>query len=1214
MITQGIRQRRIAIRIVAWIAVAAVLVPTGAASAKSLYLTSQDGIMSAWDIQGTDLVWQAQASVGAGVGLAIDSDATPPVLFQTSEGYGTIQLKDAELFTDLGFTTAPDASNLAGIVYDHEKGLLYAVDRGTTHLYVYTWDATTYTLTNTVTTAPYYIDLPGVSAYGIALDEVNDLLYVASYDHIDWFNTSDWSSAGSYTPNNICIGIAVDVTNGLLYFGGAWMQDGLSQYNLATQQETSVYLGSGVGVMGVAVDPATSLVYVSTGYQGNDLRVFDDTLTQLFVVASGAYSPAGICIPGREISYNPLGFSKDDGLDEGACVNAGDQITYTICYENDNEYDVTGAEIVDALPEGVTFVSATGGGVYNAEKHQVYWTIGDIAAGAAQQCVELVVQVGSVMEAGEEISNPATIDSNETPQTTQTEITPVCELDCNNNGIADRLDFRKLYSVRNCFECHAEGGGGGSDGLDTIDPYTGETLATVTIMLPNEEIVGANGLTAHPTTGALWAILRTYDYDNGERNGDDDRHLGTIDPTTGAVTSVGELSDKFASIAFNAAGTLYGITGDGAETPNDLFTLSLTDASAVFVIDLGDGAPSGEGNGEAIAYNFDDGLLYRMGATVEEPPPGRNGDIGFQSINLTTLEVTDIELSGPDVCDTVYALVYDAPLQRFLMSGCGGELFSVTPNGFSTHVGGLDEKSKGLAFLGSLDCNGNGVPDECEDCNENGIADECEFAAELTTTSIILSEGDAGWFGYVHPLSAQERIVGPIAPGGDMPIFKDVAVDPTTGLVYTVDYPIQLAGMRFNVQYIHQIDTSTGEGTPLPQPLDPQGYNMYTGGLTFSADGTMYGIGFDPYSSTAGDPEIAGIVVIDKTTGAISQELNPEVHGFGMATSPAGEIYSVTVAEPATTQPAGRDVPDALTALQRHDPATGDVLASVDLTDAASQDLMMVIDIAYGDDGLLYGVAWYYTDFVQREGGPGEELADYGNLVTIDPVTGELTQVESLHAVLMGLGGPTDAPTVVDCNDNGIPDECETDCNDNGVPDDCDIADSTSNDCNENGVPDECDAALLLAACPDTITLQAIDAAGIVVAYPTPATQFGGCEVVVTIDPPSGTLFPVGTTTVTVTASDELGSQLSCAFDVVVIPPVEPSPEPTPPGPEPDPEPQPAPPPPPFCVPFLFQTLCGMPLCAPCWLGGIATTFVGLAGMKWSLRRRRRVSRRVRRS
>ena len=46
---------------------------------------------------------------------------------------------------------------------------------------------------------------------------------------------------------------------------------------------------------------------------------------------------------------------------------------------------------------------------------------------------------------------------------------------------------------------------------------------------------------------------------------------------------------------------------------------------------------------------------------------------------------------------------------------------------------------------------------------------------------------------------------------------------------------------------------------------------------------------------------------------------------------------------------------------------------------------------------------------------------------------------------------------VRDCNDNGIPDECEADCNENGVPDDCDLASGDSADCNCNEVLDECE-------------------------------------------------------------------------------------------------------------------------------------------------------------
>ena len=46
-----------------------------------------------------------------------------------------------------------------------------------------------------------------------------------------------------------------------------------------------------------------------------------------------------------------------------------------------------------------------------------------------------------------------------------------------------------------------------------------------------------------------------------------------------------------------------------------------------------------------------------------------------------------------------------------------------------------------------------------------------------------------------------------------------------------------------------------------------------------------------------------------------------------------------------------------------------------------------------------------------------------------------------------------------DCDDDGIPDNCELDCNENSIPDNCDIIFGFSQDCNENGVPDECDIA-----------------------------------------------------------------------------------------------------------------------------------------------------------
>ena len=44
-----------------------------------------------------------------------------------------------------------------------------------------------------------------------------------------------------------------------------------------------------------------------------------------------------------------------------------------------------------------------------------------------------------------------------------------------------------------------------------------------------------------------------------------------------------------------------------------------------------------------------------------------------------------------------------------------------------------------------------------------------------------------------------------------------------------------------------------------------------------------------------------------------------------------------------------------------------------------------------------------------------------------------------------------------DCNANGMPDDCEPDCNLNGIADECDITSGYSLDCQINGIPDECE-------------------------------------------------------------------------------------------------------------------------------------------------------------
>ena len=94
-------------------------------------------------------------------------------------------------------------------------------------------------------------------------------------------------------------------------------------------------------------------------------------------------------------------------------------------------------------------------------------------------------------------------------------------------------------------------------------------------------------------------------------------------------------------------------------------------------------------------------------------------------------------------------------------------------------------------------------------------------------------------------------------------------------------------------------------------------------------------------------------------------------------------------------------------------------------------------------------------------------------------------------SVLPEVTGSSIGPALplVDCNNNGIPDDCDIDCdapgcmppcggsedcNDNAIPDECDIDSGTSRDANGNGIPDECELALDIKprSCPNPVNLR----------------------------------------------------------------------------------------------------------------------------------------------
>ncbi|MEA1984189.1 MAG: PEF-CTERM sorting domain-containing protein [Euryarchaeota archaeon] len=397
----------------------------GVASAKSVYVIADINVPSvpgvpiqAYDLQPTNMIYQTTNYIpdrdGGAVGIAIDSDSG--YLFVTFEFSNVLDIVDGTTMTTVGQTTAIGASNLAGIVVDQDKQKLYTIDRNTGKFYSYLWDAGTQTLTPE---AGNGVALPGLSAgYGLALDEINDILYVADGSVVRSYDTATWTLQGSFAVSSGAMGIAVDAQNGWIYTAG-WYNDKISKYDLVTSTET-IQVVSGVSSLnGVTVDPATSNVFLTTkggsGSHDDALIMFDSDLNELDV-ATAIGEPTGVCVPGKDVSFNPLNLAKTDGVTQ---VYQGGTLTYTISYDNaQNNNPVTGVTIVDTLPAKVTYVSSTGG-TYDAVNHTVTWNIGTLAAGAPPATVSITVNVWGHIVIGTFLDNAVTIDSDDTAQTTQ---------------------------------------------------------------------------------------------------------------------------------------------------------------------------------------------------------------------------------------------------------------------------------------------------------------------------------------------------------------------------------------------------------------------------------------------------------------------------------------------------------------------------------------------------------------------------------------------------------------------------------------------------------------------------------------------------------------------------------------------------------------------------------------------------------------------------
>ena len=300
----------------------------------------------------------------------------------------------------------------------------------------------------------------------------------------------------------------------------------------------------------------------------------------------------------------------------------------------------------------------------------------------------------------------------------------------------------------------------------------------------------------------------------------------------------------------------------------------------------------------------------------------------------------------------------------------------------------------------SNDCNGNGVPDECDiasgtsdDCNSNGLPDECDVPP-LGDTSLDCNEN-------LIPDEC-EVASGKDCDGNGIPDDCQPEDDcDDNGLldICELDHTNGLVG-----QYWRSLSGAGNFSERMAVRVDPT-------------------IDFD-WGGSAPHPDVPANAFTARWTGLL---LTPEVSGAYTFFVQADDGVRLWI--------------------------NGELL--IDEWHSWSGD-------EYSATTTLLGNYAYHVQVDYYENGGDARV--YLKWQTPLGGTSEAILAEALYPMQDCTGNNIpDAcdianETSLDLNTNGVPDECE-DCNGNGVFDDLDVSGGTSEDCNGNGLPDECEVA-----------------------------------------------------------------------------------------------------------------------------------------------------------
>jgi len=425
-------------------------VASHASSAIKAYAIEPDGV----SYLGTFLNTQS-FGVGA-TGLCV----WPSVqrLFVTYEGSATIAwMSTKRLEWDPSHRVDIPESNLAGLVADESKGLLYVVSRNTGHLFTLRFDAVADRLVMEYPGGQAYRVLAGLGnpAYGLALDDRAGWLFAADGSSIvRYYDTTTWDLVGQVDVGRGAVGIDVDGA-GYLY-AGCFPAGGGHTYLVRclvtgdpNDPETRIEKNLGVVVTDIGIDRETGLLYATTRRTVNGrlgaVEVYDPTgwtaadpngTLVLLDIESDAdfYGPAGIGVGSQYKPSDRLVISKSDDVGAQECVGPGETITYTIRYYA--LADANHVTITDTFDPGVDYPffdweTMTADPNYDPAARTYTWDLGFLPGwdphvpGDPNETLTVSVTVNERAEPGGMLVNRVAIESDTAYAEARLE-TPVC--------------------------------------------------------------------------------------------------------------------------------------------------------------------------------------------------------------------------------------------------------------------------------------------------------------------------------------------------------------------------------------------------------------------------------------------------------------------------------------------------------------------------------------------------------------------------------------------------------------------------------------------------------------------------------------------------------------------------------------------------------------------------------------------------------------------